>query len=91
MSEQAISQRIARGAFPEPLAITGRNRVYLRREVDRFIVDVVIAKRVAELQGHIPKVAALISGDGDESSIQRALDELKRELTLLRVPDPGLR
>jgi predicted DNA-binding transcriptional regulator AlpA len=37
MSEQAIAQRIMRGAFPEPVAVLGRVRVYLGEEVREFM------------------------------------------------------
>ncbi len=37
VSEQAISQRIARGAFPEPVRRVGRVRVFLRLEVEGFM------------------------------------------------------
>lgn len=36
VTESAIAQRIARGAFPDPVKQTGRDRLYLRSQVEHL-------------------------------------------------------
>lgn len=36
VSAQAISKRIGRGTFPEPVKVAGRVRLYLRSQVEPF-------------------------------------------------------
>jgi hypothetical protein len=88
VSDQAIAQRVLRGAFPEPVAVLGRMRVYLGDETREFMNQAQREARRAELRRWIKAAQHAIDTtdpDEDVSSIRRTLAEYERELIELEA------
>lgn len=83
MSEQAMSQRIHRGAFPEPVKIAGRVRLYLRQEVAAYMVNELLDARRSDWRrgAEFARRAIANAGEGEDvEAIREQLAEYERAL-----------
>ena len=89
VTEQAISERIRRGDFPEPVKVAGRVRLYLRGEVELHFARAGLRRYRTELlhkREQYRRIIAEVIGEGeDASSIERDLERI--EYAISQMPD----